>query len=170
MARKPAPGYDPRRIWSTNLAPLVAAAREGASHAADTASKERARAHRDSRWWRQRWLLVTASGLVVAGAVGGVYQAVTKRRTAEAEAGTGAAAPGEQPDRSTPAEAIRSTVETGREKMTEAARTVLHKIRREEPESPAKESLTPESPSPNSATPDRPTSERPEPRGFVTQP
>lgn len=173
MARKRAPGYDPRKVWSTNLAPFVTAAREGASQAAETASKERARARRDSRWWRQRWLLITASGLVVAGAAGGVYQAVAKRRDAAAESGTGPTGPiasGAQPDRSTPVETIRSTVETGREKVTEVARNVLHKVRREEPEGPARESRVPESPSPNSAAPGRPATDRPESRGFVTQP
>lgn len=131
MAKRNTPAYDPRRIWSTNLAPLVTAAREGASHAAQTAGKERERARQRS-WLRRRWLYVSAAGLVVAGAAGGVYRAAAKR-SATAPDGTGA---GPEPAGSTAAETIRSTVETGREKLTEVARTMVHKIRREEPDQP----------------------------------
>jgi hypothetical protein len=114
---------DPRRIWSTNLAPLFTAAREGAAQAARTASRERARARRDSRRGRRTWLIVTAAGMVVAGAAGGAYQAAKRRA-----AGSGAA--GAEPGQGgTPAQTIISTVESGREKVAEAARTMLHKIR-----------------------------------------
>lgn len=145
MAKKSMRGAEPRKIWSRNLAPLVTAARDGASRAAETASKERARAaRRESHWWRRRWLVVTAAGLAVAGATGGVYRAITKRQ--EAESGPEPAGTGEKPAGGTPTEAIRSTVETGREKVTEAARTMMHKIRRDEPDG------GPETKAPASAT------------------
>ena len=125
MARKHTTAYDPRTIWSTNLAPLVTAAREGAGQASRTARKERERARHQRQWWRQRWLYVSATGLVLAGAGGAVFQAVAKRRAvADESPGTGAKSAG-----ATTADAIRSTVESGREKVTGATRTVLHKIR-----------------------------------------
>ena len=129
MAKNHDRGSDPRKIWSANLAPLAMAAREGTAQAVRTARRERARARRrDEPWWKQSWLMVTAGGLMVAGAAGATFQAVARRRTAagSAEAGSG---PG--PGGGSPTQAIMSTVENGRERVTEAARTMLHKIRRE---------------------------------------
>lgn len=126
MARKRISAYDPRTIWSTNLAPLVTAARDGAGEAARTARKERERARHQHQWWRQRWLYLSATGLVLAGAGGAMARAVAKRRAAADPTGTGT---GTKPAAATTAEAIRSTVESGREKVTDATRSVLHKIR-----------------------------------------
>lgn len=114
---------DPRQIWGAQVAPLVTAAREGASHAAQTARRERARVvgQRSSPWWKQRWVMVTAGGLVVAGAAGGVWAALSRRsarreRDGDTESG------------------IRSTMEAGRAKVAGAARTVMDRIRSEGPD------------------------------------
>lgn len=135
MARKPGgrgtPRYDPRGIWATGVAPLVAGAREGAARANRIASRERARARRQRQWWRQRWLLVTAAGVAVAGAVGGGYAAVTNRharRQAGAVPETGAEAD-RRPAGGAATNPLTSTVEAGWEKVAGAARTVRHRVR-----------------------------------------
>jgi hypothetical protein len=128
VAKKRTPEFQPRKFWATNLAPLVTGARQGASHAAHTARKERERARRQSQRWRYRWLYLTATGLVVAGASAGVYRAATKRHPDSPEAEKSQL---EQAGGAT-ADAVRSTVESGREKVTGAARNMLHKIRRDE--------------------------------------
>jgi hypothetical protein len=104
--------YDPRQLWAANLAPLVAAAREGAAHAARTAGRQRARARQESQWWRRRWVIVAGAGLVIAGAAGGAYAAMAGRRSSAQRPAAGA-----------------ERVETGRDKVTGLARTVAHKLR-----------------------------------------
>jgi hypothetical protein len=121
--------YDPRQIWATNLAPLVVAAREGAAHAARTASRERARVRRQPAWWQQRWVIVTTGGLAVLGAAGGVYAVLASRRsrTSRHAADSTGGGLGAQAD------GFRST-ESGRAKVSDLARNVVHKLRRGEPE------------------------------------
>jgi hypothetical protein len=114
VAKDSTAAYDPRQLWTANLAPLVTAAREGAAHAARTAGRERARARQESQWWRQHWLIVAVAGLVVAGAAGGAYAATATRRSSVD---------------SPPASSERSTMETGRGKVAGLARTVAHKFR-----------------------------------------
>jgi hypothetical protein len=106
--------YDPRQLWATNLAPLVAAAREGAAQAVRTAGRERARARQESQRRRQRWLIVAAAGLVVAGAAGGAYAAIARRRSSMESPAAGSE---------------RSTAEAGRAKVAGFARSVAHKFR-----------------------------------------
>jgi hypothetical protein len=125
--------YHPRQIWEMNLAPLVVAAREGAAHAARTASLERARVRRQPAWWQQRWVMVTAAGLAVVGAAGGVYAAMSRRRSASrgfAEPNSRASM-GQMPaaghERTN---GLRSTMGSGRTKMTGMARNMVHKLRR----------------------------------------
>jgi hypothetical protein len=126
--------YDPRQIWATNLAPLVVAAREGAAQAARTASRERARARQQPAWWQRRWVIVSAAGLAVVGAAGGVYAAVANRRGVH----RGYAVPTDTGMSGTPgagqerANGLRSTMDTGKARMTDAARTMVHKLRGDE--------------------------------------
>lgn len=121
--------YDPRELWATNVAPLVVAAREGANRAARTARAERARmVQRQSPWWRRRWVVFTASGLMVAAAAGSAYAVMTNRRS---QAKPDADEMTSQPEGTGAAGGIKSTVEAGREKVADATRTVMHKIRRD---------------------------------------
>ena len=129
--------YDPRQVWATSVAPLITAAREAAAHAARTASQERARARREeSPWWRQRWVAMTVAGVAAAGTAAGVSAVLIRRRSANRAMGvdvnrepgggpSGSAGPG-----AGGAGGIRSTVEAGRDKVASAARTVIHKVRR----------------------------------------
>lgn len=107
-----------------NLAPLVAGARQGATQAAKTVSMERARARRKQHWWRQRWLVATAAGVAVAGAAAGTYAIVSKRRSA-------APVPGVETVETAPPNGFRSTVEAGRTRVADLARTVAHRVRRD---------------------------------------
>jgi hypothetical protein len=144
--------YNPRQIWTMNLAPLVVAAREGAAHAARTASLERARVRQQPPWWQQRWVMVTATGLAVVGAAGGVYAAVARRRSANSpgypEPG-GRAMPAAGHERSN---GLKSTMESGRTKMTGVARNMVHKLRRNDGGEFGPE--TPRTPEPASTLPD----------------
>jgi hypothetical protein len=123
--------YDPRQIWAANLAPLVTAAREGTAHAARTASKQRARARHEPAWWRQRWVIITAAGVAVAGAAGGVYATLASRRSRSSRHATPGTHPGldEQPQPN----GFKSTVDSGRSKVTGLARSMAHKLRGDEP-------------------------------------
>jgi hypothetical protein len=123
--------YDPRQIWATNLAPLVVAAREGAAHAARTASRERARARREPAWWRQRWVIITTAGLAVVGAAGGVYAMLASQRSRGSRHAMPSGGMGfdDQPH----AGGFTSTMGSGRAKVTDLARNVVHKLRGGEP-------------------------------------
>jgi hypothetical protein len=127
--------YDPRQIWAVNLAPLVAAAREGAAHAARTASKQRARARQEPAWWRQRWVMVTVAGLAVAGAAGGVYATLASRRSRGSRHAAAGAPVGldEQPLPN----GLKSTMDVGRTKVSGLARNVAHKLRGNGQDGPA---------------------------------
>jgi hypothetical protein len=133
--RRSGGGTRPRQMWAMNLAPLVAGARRGATHAAKTVSRERARARRKQQWWRQRWLVVTATGVAVAGAAAGTYAIVSKRRSA-------APVPGAQSVDAAPRNGFRSTVETGRTRVADLARTVAHRVRRDGARGDAEPRLT----------------------------
>jgi hypothetical protein len=123
--------YDPRQIWAMNLAPLVVAAREGAAQAVRTASRERARVRQQPAWWQQRWVVATATGLAVVGAAGAVYAVVASRRSGNRRFGEST---GYGTDR-TPAgsheraDGVKSTVGSGRAKVSGMARNVVHKFR-----------------------------------------
>lgn len=119
---------DMRQMWATNVVPIVAAAREGASHANRVARKEWARTHRRTRLhhrtrsWR-RWMLV-AGGVALVGTAGGIAAAMAQRRSGtnvdlamtrdEAKAG------------------LQSTMEAGRERAG-ASRDAARKLHRDNP-------------------------------------
>lgn len=118
--------YDPRELWEANVAPLVTAAREVAGQAAQaarTARAQRAQAHRQPPWWQRRWLVFTAAGMAVGGAAGAVY--AMARRRSQAEVADELAAPMEP---SMP-RGMRSTMESGRQKVAGVTRTMMHRIR-----------------------------------------
>ena len=128
--------YYPRQIWTTNLAPLVVAAREGAAQAARTASRERARARQQPAWWQQRWVLMTTAGLAVVGAAGGMYAVLASRRSRNSRhtaTSTGGGLGGQSQ-----ADGFKSTTDSGRAKVTGAARNMVHKLRggEQQPEAP----------------------------------
>jgi hypothetical protein len=136
VAKHSTTAYDPRQIWSANLAPLVTAARQGAAHAARAASRERARARQEPpRWWRQRWLVMTAAAVTIAGAAGGVYAVLARRRSSTARHAETGVRPA--PSNGATTNGIRSTMENGREKVTGLARSVVHRVRRDGPDQTA---------------------------------
>lgn len=145
--------YDPRQIWATNLAPLMTAAREGAAHAARTASRERARARQQPAWWRQRWVIITTAGLAVLGAAGGTYAMLASRRSrGSRHAATSA---GVMPDGQPQADGFKSTVGSGRAKVGDLARNMVHKLRGGEPDPLA--ASAPRTPEPAAALGEHPT-------------
>lgn len=129
MAKSSTAAYQARQIWTTNLAPFVVAAREGASQAAETARKELAQARAPRPWWRSRWVVVTATGVAVVGVAGGVAAVVANRRSQDAPAEVSEAS-------ENGAGGLRSTMEASREKVGGMTRNMLHRIRGEDEATP----------------------------------
>jgi hypothetical protein len=151
--------YDPRQLWTANVAPLVTAAREGAAHAARTASRERARARQQPAWWRQRWVIVTAAGVAVVAAAGGVYAAVASRRSGNHGFGepTGQNTGFERMHSPDGSNGLKSTMDSGRARVTDVARNMVHKLRGNERTEFGPE--TPRMAAPGSTMPDEPRNE-----------
>lgn len=128
-----------RRGRPAGLANLVSAARARATRVGRIARPERGRARDRSRSGR-RWLPLTTGGLLVGGFAIAGYRAVANRLTARA----GGESAGSTTDQ------VRQTVGASREKVGGAARSMLHRIRREPDQPPAPSD-------PGGSTPARPS-------------
>lgn len=88
MRRRAVTRDELREQWETNVAPLVTAVREGASHATQVGQREWARAHRRAqmrrylRRWRMPWVAVAAA-LAIIGVMGGLRAARAGRSSVD---------------------------------------------------------------------------------------